>query len=241
MLKQRILLLLAALAALCGVLALIIRPAPEPEYGGQNLSEWVIELVQPATSATAADAIRQIGTNALPYLVEWVGYETPAWKNAISWTGKLLRQPRLQFIDHMKVCRSAGAMYAFKPLGVKAQREIGNLSRIANDPTRTESRRGAMSALADIGVAALPTIVGVLTNEPNRTKESRYLRVQCAIAISKLASEDPDTARLAEPTLRRMCEETNAMTRAFATNTLRELDPERIERMRRLRKAREDR
>jgi len=241
-LKRTIIATLTALAALFAVLALVIKPKPEPEYGGKKLREWVAKLPLSDPDRVAAKAIREMGTNTLPYLMEWIGYETPTWKSQAYWAAnRILWAKRTPFNDEDLSLRSVGAIAALHALGTNAAPEIGNLIRMANDTKRSESRRWAIAALRWMGVAALPTIVGVLTNEPNRTKESSYLRVECAIAISKLAFEDPDTARLAEPTLRRMCEETNAMTRAFATNTLRELDPERIERMRRLRKAREDR
>jgi len=94
MLKRRIIATLAALAALFAVLALVLRPKQEPQYGGHKLSEWVVQLVKPTSMGTttfvfgswgtaiadAQKAIRQIGTNALPYLIEWIGYETPTWK-----------------------------------------------------------------------------------------------------------------------------------------------------------------
>jgi hypothetical protein len=120
----------------------------------------------------------------------------------------------------MKVCRSKGAMYAFKALGVKAQREIGSLSRIANDP-RSRSRTSATWVLGEMGVAALPAIVGILTNEQNRTVKSRGVLMVCATTIYSLASDDPTTARLAQPSFLSMCEDPDPEIRLHATNTLR--------------------
>src|SRR6266480_1197120 len=56
----------------------------EPEYGGKRLSEWVQVLGAHAANGgdahLADEAIRHIGTNALPYLLKWLSYETPNWK-----------------------------------------------------------------------------------------------------------------------------------------------------------------
>ena len=66
-------------AAVVGlVAALALRPA-EPRYGGRALSQWVR---RPAGD-TQGDAIRQIGTNAVPFLLEWMQYERPAWKSDV--------------------------------------------------------------------------------------------------------------------------------------------------------------
>ena len=69
----------SASAAVVGlVAALALRPA-EPRYGGRALSEWVR---RPAGD-TQGDAIRQIGTNAVRFLLEWMQYERPPWKEHV--------------------------------------------------------------------------------------------------------------------------------------------------------------
>src|SRR6266576_3751075 len=160
MLKRRIIVSLAALAALCGVLAVIIRPKPEPEYGGHKLSEWVVQLVKPTSMgsttfvfgswgtdiADAQKAIRQIGTNALPYLIEWIGYETPTWKTyVLPVATRILGTTRWAAAEQDRIHRRRGALYALQTLRPNAQQEIGNLSRIASDPKRSDSRPGAIS------------------------------------------------------------------------------------------------
>jgi HEAT repeat protein len=53
----------------------------EPEYQGRTLSEWITAYsVISDTNSAAADALRHIGTNALPFLVKWVRYQSPAWR-----------------------------------------------------------------------------------------------------------------------------------------------------------------
>src|SRR5262245_11583533 len=49
----------------------------EPEYNGKKLSEWL--ALQRERPDDVTDAVRAIGTNALPVLVKWVEYQVPAW------------------------------------------------------------------------------------------------------------------------------------------------------------------
>jgi len=59
----------------------------EPEYGGRTLSQWAVQYEQeyhgtiasqksPETTG-AANAIRSIGTNAIPHLIRMMSYEPP--------------------------------------------------------------------------------------------------------------------------------------------------------------------
>jgi len=68
--KRWIYLLLLTVGVLVGVLAVIFSGEREPEYGGRKLSEWVQKLpsnAAPDGDSAAEKAIRQIGTNSLPY------------------------------------------------------------------------------------------------------------------------------------------------------------------------------
>src|SRR5438105_10163377 len=60
-----------------GVLALSVciavwPPKGEPRYKGQKLSEWLKASENRASEKEAAVAVRHMGTNALPWLIEWV-------------------------------------------------------------------------------------------------------------------------------------------------------------------------
>src|SRR6185436_9207850 len=73
--------------------AVVFWPRPkEPEYQGKKLSEW-LEICRydrlpkygnPAVPEeqlrVAVKAIRQIGTNALPWLMRWAFYKPSIWK-----------------------------------------------------------------------------------------------------------------------------------------------------------------
>src|SRR5438105_3314 len=65
------------------VMAIVWPRNREPEYGGKRLSEW-LGAYEASPSDEAQVAVRRIGTNALPWLLRWCGYEPPPWR------GKLL-------------------------------------------------------------------------------------------------------------------------------------------------------
>src|ERR1043165_424132 len=84
---RRLWLILLGILVLAGLIVVVVGLDREPSYGGRNLSEWVWCLAptaQPSALAEAEDAIRRIGTNALPCLLKWVEYERPPWKNALN-------------------------------------------------------------------------------------------------------------------------------------------------------------
>src|SRR6266478_9213400 len=100
--KRSILLIGIPVAAMAIMgLVMVLTPEREPEYGGKKLSEWATELGRsdgtPEARAAAA-AVKQMGTNTLPYLREWVGYEPPKWKRQLSRAGRTLRNQWLQSI-----------------------------------------------------------------------------------------------------------------------------------------------
>src|SRR5215471_17823257 len=58
----------------------------EPRFKGKSLSAWVMEgpqrpgLPWVPFGETTEEALRVIGTNALPFLVKWMQYESPPWR-----------------------------------------------------------------------------------------------------------------------------------------------------------------
>lgn len=61
----------------------------EPAYHGKKLSAWLSDFRRPVYSVDnreAREAIGQIGTNAIPFLLKWIARRPPAWSRAI---GKL--------------------------------------------------------------------------------------------------------------------------------------------------------
>ncbi len=80
--KRGLIRLLIGILVLIGAIVVLSRREREPEYGGKRLSEWVDELPESRDGA-AEKAVRNIGTNGLPFLVKWMLYETPVWKSKV--------------------------------------------------------------------------------------------------------------------------------------------------------------
>src|SRR5712692_4724821 len=69
--------LILGVVLLAGVLVVILSREREPEYGGKRLSEWVEGFLGASADGKkqTREAIGHIGTNALPYLVKWLGHD----------------------------------------------------------------------------------------------------------------------------------------------------------------------
>src|SRR5258706_6571433 len=69
----------------------------EPRYGGRSLSAWLLisqqiwsgKLTTPGWQESS-EAIRRMGTNGLPYVLEWMAYERPSWRTQVLATLKKL-------------------------------------------------------------------------------------------------------------------------------------------------------
>jgi hypothetical protein len=173
----------------------------EPEYQGKTLSEWLYTgWNSPEASprqAEAADAVRHIGTNALPYLLRAVAYETPPSRKGIY---RLMRRVPRAVWDafgwdeaiRMGSYRASSAMFGFRVLGDKASPAVPSLSQLMRGTNRTFSLN-AMAALMWMGNAGLPTLVEAVTNKtsptPLRTaalSEIGYMRARHTNAASTL-------------------------------------------------------
>jgi HEAT repeat protein len=163
--------LLVPAAIFAAILAIILAlPPQEPKYGGRTLSEWIRDsgprLSPEPETARAIEAVRHIGTNALPWLIEWLNYkEPPAWKlKLLAASAKL--PPWLQnrvlpnfLLDRSYQVRRRLALDGFLILGPQASPAVPDLLKI-RDPWST-------GALESIGLASLEPTLGVLTNRAN--------------------------------------------------------------------------
>jgi len=62
----------------------------EPEYKGITLTKY-LDRAAGSPNEELTEAIKHIGTNALPYLLRAVDYHPPRWKFALGW--KILKLP----------------------------------------------------------------------------------------------------------------------------------------------------
>ena len=172
---MRILLLVLTLLAALGVvlLCLALRPR-EPAYQGKRLSAWMRELDSwpGKSSEPATRAVREIGTNALPYLISVLQAEDSALKVKLSTL--LERQNLIRFRFRFADENSDTAYKALLILGSTASNAIPEIARMLNQQNMTGS---AGMALFAIGGISIPTLVEAChhTNPSVRTEAAFIL------------------------------------------------------------------
>jgi hypothetical protein len=144
--RRSIILICSAIAVTFASLALAFWPGErEPKYQGKKLSEWVqqardadFDSSKQQNAAQAREAIRSIGTNALPSLLKWVDYAPAPWKLKASGLAKKL--PFSDAGDDLRKWLTAKdekrfivAIKAFEILGTLAEPAIPRLKEISAD------------------------------------------------------------------------------------------------------------
>ena len=148
----------------------------EPFYNGKPLSRWIhLNATSPRSShAEQAEvvAIRQIGTNALPFLLKWMRYDSSRGgvRNTLrTILGKLpnsiVPDALQEWIDtSVEEDRSVNAAVAFEPLAELATNAVPELVDMIKDPVFPRASQRAIAALGGIGRPALPILLARLTN-----------------------------------------------------------------------------
>ena len=162
-----------------GVALLVQRPRrlpPEPSYGGHTITEWVmcnpLALTAPPRSREARDAIRHIGTNALPCLVAWLKASPPydpfkqaAYAVSRGFPDALgFKQIRDWSESDMIALHFEIAPVAFKVIGASGAPAIPELEKLASDSQGKRSAYFATCILADIGPQAVPALERIASN-----------------------------------------------------------------------------
>lgn len=168
------------LIGLACYLALCQREPPEPQYAGQKLSEWLAEYCEAGFEGPignprqrkAEQAVHQIGTNAIPALLRWIGFEeTRRWgwleraRRFLS-TGQIRGEPGHRFTKRETL--HGYALTAFAILGREAEGAVPELSRMIGHPKgfhpMYDVKLDVMRALFHTGEAGLPAIMAALRN-----------------------------------------------------------------------------
>jgi len=222
MLKRYFFLLPIAGGVLLGVAALVFSGSRErePVFRGRTLSQWVRKF----PDSDARKAMQDIGTNALPCLLDWVRYETPPWKQrlyaAVNPALSSLN-PQWSLYDE-KQLRPINAAFVFGMLGPEAAPVIPELTQMLNAPSPVGLADRAVDVLAVLGDLGLPPLLEVLTN-----KNGQALAPHIAICFGRGISNGVPQY------LHELLNSGDFKVRNAATNALRHLDPNALERARR--------
>jgi hypothetical protein len=163
--RRRIVAVLGAAAVVALLIAIVPRRPAGPVYLGRTLDSWLGDLRsdQPALGLLANDAVRGMGTNAVPFLVERLRQADPRYEFRLR---TLLREfgasrsPVKFFVSYPRLPReeALGALYT---LGESASNAIPALEQLLSE--RPPDRR-ALLVLARIGRPAKAALTAALTN-----------------------------------------------------------------------------
>lgn len=174
--RRKWLLILAGGLALPNLVLFLTRER-EPSYEGKSLSEWVeIYARDSKANDPASKAIRHIGTNAVPYLLKWVSYESPKngiKKSVANLIDKLPDGIKPYFLEdwtqsRSKVERAWNSAHAFSIFREESSLCIPPLVKMMNNTNSPDAAENATCALAWIGPDAEPIFAATLadTNAP---------------------------------------------------------------------------
>jgi len=144
----------------------------EPRFKGKSLSAWLAEDarrpvgpwgVSVTVIDTKLEAVRAMGTNALPFLVKWMQYESPPWR--VRLTSIAPRVPkRLWFLfKDKRADRAALSLTCLQILGPDVSTAMPELVRLMKQ-TNTVVANRALQVVDTAGKAGIPALLDVLTN-----------------------------------------------------------------------------
>ncbi len=159
------------------VLAAALVVPKGPRYNGRPLAEWLTiyyESDRPnqdrAQRPVAAAAIRTIGTNALPRLLEWLRYEAPPWHRDVARVlPRCIGNSRLARATlYRSYHRAEAACLGLQLLGSNVVSAVPELTAMMQDPAHPQTASRATSILDHLKpkVSHLPGTNPPNTNQP---------------------------------------------------------------------------
>jgi hypothetical protein len=206
--QRRLYLISIGLLVLIGFVVAEFSPRREPSSGGRKLSEWLEFAPRPYVPShpqvmQAAKAIRHMGTNAVPWLVKWIGYDAPPWKVSFyQLAGKVFKKSPVDLLqDDKQTKRGAACVFAFSALGPEGKVAIFDLGQIMNDPKRGQSAINAALTLESFGAEAVPTFLSGAgsKNRVVRSVVSNHCRVLRYDTNAEVASAAKEVLRALDP------------------------------------------
>ncbi len=230
--KRRIIIVLLACAMLAAVLYPVLAPVvcallpgpSQPSYQGKSLSEWVILLdtEEPPTSTAAAEAVRKMGTNALPCLLTWIRTPVPPWTLGLAskaYERAILLPSWLTAVCFRPIC----AGHALVELGPATNSAVPELTRLANDQSDSTRARIATEALDQLGKTSFPALLVALTNRSEDIRARAVVRMgyqgsnaRPVIPLLLQYAGEPATDRVAMEALGRLALEPNLVVPALS-------------------------
>src|SRR5262249_38978720 len=147
-------------------LALLLRGSErEPQYQGRALSDWLLRRTWKdfSLSVEQDEAVRSMGTNALPYLVKWMKYVSQAWRvQLVNIAPRVVK--RVWFLRRDKQNeRAMLSLECLQMLGPRVSPALPELARLMKQTNAVVAVR-ALMIVDSAGKAGIPVLLDVLTN-----------------------------------------------------------------------------
>lgn len=219
--RNRVILIAACLLLALTPFGLLARDS-EPRYHGRSLSKWLVLYWSRAGTQDspedkqAEQAIRAIGTNALPYLLRWIQHEPPSWHRAARVTlpeSVSESAPARLLVDGPGYERAGGAMLAFIILGTNATSSIPYLVTMIKDTNHPRTAARALAALSCLGAPAFPHMSAALADT------NQIHRVRIALNLGFFMARDVGT-NVCLPPLKAVLNDPDPEVRAAASRAL---------------------
>ena len=163
----------------------------EPVFKGRTLTSW-LESHVPTSSANppynspgwhrADEALRAIGSNAVPTLLEMIrAKDPPPWRLKLLQFAGRFRLTRVNY--RYAYPRNEEAQYAFEVLGTNAVSAVPELIKIYEDDVSPSSQRCAARALGHIGREAQPALPNLMRRFTHTNSEVRFNAVSAVMYI----------------------------------------------------------
>ncbi len=169
---------------------------PEPVYQGKRLSAWLEDLSptsivsHPAEFQIATNAVRHIGTNAIPTLLRMLQARDSALTLKLV---ALAEQQRVVKIHYVRASeRNLQAVSGFGTLGAKAKDAVPPLMKIYQQNNSPVTRRFAAAALCAIGPdarAAVRLFLREAIDTNTGDQNARDVRYACIYALGRVHAE----------------------------------------------------
>jgi hypothetical protein len=212
-----------------------LQATAEPKYQGRYLSEWMMDCgpdpsrlhsctVIPGSDhdprelaiVAARHAVAAIGTNAVPYLLEWLRYQPASWQRTLRRTlPSWLEQKEVvgDWLGNPGFRRANQAVWGFESLGANANGAVPALAAMMRDPSNRHAAHLATRALGNMGAPAIPAFRAAFadTNAPFRADmlgaahlmDYRFRHAQPTLPLQPaLQDRDPVVRSVAEQWVR---------------------------------------
>lgn len=195
--KKRAIILLVLFAAAVGLVFWLARQSAEPSYQGRSMRTWLHDLEKwnGTTNDPAFIAFREMGTNAIPGLLEILKSGGSAWQKMISKFNR--QQSVVQLPLGTSWRRTLAASWALYAMGHNAKPALLALTNLlfSSNALVTSS-----TALAGIGSDAVPSLLAALTNQNYRIRFSAasglgWERAELNVIVPALVARLQDSNR----------------------------------------------